>query len=213
MKNLINGERRRWVALAVVCMGQLMMVLDGTIVNVALPSMQRDLGFSQANLAWVLDAYLIAFGSFLLLAGRLGDLLGRKRMFLTGVVMFTLASVACGLAGDQVVLIVARFVQGLGGAVASAAVLALLVTRVSAAVGAGDRDERVHVHPRRRRFARAARRRRAHAVGRLALDLLHQRADRDRDLRARIGADQRDRAPRARARRRRGRRGAGHGRR
>ncbi|MGZ6586671.1 MAG: DHA2 family efflux MFS transporter permease subunit, partial [Solirubrobacteraceae bacterium] len=128
MKNLINGERRRWLALAVVCMGQLMMVLDGTIVNVALPSMQRDLGFSQANLAWVLDAYMIAFGSFLLLAGRLGDLLGRKRMFLTGVVMFTLASVACGLAGDQVVLVVARFVQGLGGAVASAAVLALLVT-------------------------------------------------------------------------------------
>lgn len=128
MKNMINGERRRWVALAVVCMGQLMMVLDGTIVNVALPSMQRDLGFSQANLAWVLDAYLIAFGSFLLLAGRLGDLLGRKRMFLSGVVMFTLASVACGLAGDQVVLIAARFVQGLGGAVASAAVLALIVT-------------------------------------------------------------------------------------
>jgi EmrB/QacA subfamily drug resistance transporter len=128
MKNLINGERRRWVALAVVCMGQLMMVLDGTIVNVALPSMQRDLGFSQANLAWVLDAYMIAFGGFLLLAGRLGDLLGRKRMFLSGVAIFTLASVACGLADDQVVLIVARFVQGLGGAVASAAVLALLVT-------------------------------------------------------------------------------------
>ncbi len=127
-RNLITGERRRWVALAVVCMGQLMMVLDGTIVNVALPSMQRDLGFSQANLAWVLDAYMIAFGSFLLLAGRLGDLLGRKRMFLSGVVMFTLASVACGLADDQLGLIMARFVQGLGGAVASAAVLALLVT-------------------------------------------------------------------------------------
>jgi len=103
-------------------------VLDGTIVNVALPAMQRDLGFSPANLAWVLDAYLIAFGSFLLLAGRLGDLLGRKRMFLSGVAMFTLASVACGLAGDQLVLVVARFVQGLGGAMASAAVLALLVT-------------------------------------------------------------------------------------
>src|ERR1700729_4065969 len=128
MKNLINGERRRWVALAVVCMGQLMMVLDGTIVNVALPSMQRDLGFSQANLAWVIDAYLIAFGSFLLLGGRLGDLLGRKRMFLGGLVLFTLASTACGLADSQVVLIVARFIQGLGGAVASAAVLALLVT-------------------------------------------------------------------------------------
>ncbi len=128
ISQLISGERRRWVAFAVVCMGQLMMVLDATIVNVALPSMQRDLGFSQANLAWVIDAYLIAFGSFLLLAGRLGDLLGRKRMFLAGLVLFTLASVVCGFANDQVLLIVARFVQGLGGAVASAAVLALLVT-------------------------------------------------------------------------------------
>jgi EmrB/QacA subfamily drug resistance transporter len=128
LKSLISGERRRWVALAVVCMGQLMMVLDATIVNVALPSMQRDLGFSQANLAWVIDAYMIAFGSFLLLAGRLGDLLGRKRMFLIGLVMFTLASVACGLADGQGILIAARFAQGLGGAVASAAVLALLVT-------------------------------------------------------------------------------------
>src|SRR5437763_13752547 len=103
--SLITGERRRWIALGVVCMGQLMMVLDATIVNVALPAMQRDLGFSQANLAWVIDAYMIAFGSFLLLAGRLGDLLGRKRMFLTGLVLFTLASVACGLAGGQAVLI------------------------------------------------------------------------------------------------------------
>ena len=126
--SLITGERRRWTALAVVCMGQLMMVLDATIVNVALPSMQRDLGFSQANLAWVIDAYMIAFGSFLLLAGRLGDLFGRKRMFLTGLVMFTLASIGCGLADGQGVLIAARFIQGLGGAVASAAVLALLVT-------------------------------------------------------------------------------------
>jgi EmrB/QacA subfamily drug resistance transporter len=128
INGLISGERRRWVALAVVCLGQLMMVLDATIVNVALPSMQRDLHFSQANLAWVIDAYMIAFGSFLLLAGRLGDLLGRKRMFLTGLVMFTLASVACGMADSQALLIVARFAQGVGGAVASAAVLALLVT-------------------------------------------------------------------------------------
>jgi EmrB/QacA subfamily drug resistance transporter len=128
IKALISGERRRWVALAVVCMGQLMMVLDSTIVNVALPALQRDLHFSQANLAWVLDAYMIAFGSFLLVAGRLGDLLGRKRMFLIGLVVFTLASIVCGLATDQIELIVARFVQGLGGALASAAVLALLVT-------------------------------------------------------------------------------------
>ena len=130
INSLISGERRRWVALAVVCMGQLMMVLDATIVNVALPSMQRDLGFSQANLAWVIDAYMIAFGSFLLLAGRLGDLLGRKRMFLGGLVIFTLASMACGIADDQILLIVARFIQGLGGAVASAAVLALLAVFV-----------------------------------------------------------------------------------
>ena len=128
IKGLISGERRRWVALAVACMGQLMMVLDSTIVNVALPSLQRDLHFSQANLAWVLDAYMIAFGSFLLVAGRLGDLLGRKRLFLIGLVVFTLASIVCGLSTSQVELIVARFVQGLGGAVASAAVLALLVT-------------------------------------------------------------------------------------
>ncbi|MBV8975522.1 MAG: MFS transporter [Sinobacteraceae bacterium] len=128
LKTLITPDRRRWIALAVVCMGQLMMVLDATIVNVALPSMQRDLGFSQANLAWVVDAYMIAFGSFLLLAGRLGDLLGRKRMFLIGLILFTLASVACGIADSQGLLIGARFVQGLGGAVASAAVLALLVT-------------------------------------------------------------------------------------
>jgi EmrB/QacA subfamily drug resistance transporter len=128
INSLISGERRRWVTLAVVCMGQLMMVLDATIVNVALPSMQRDLGFSQANLAWVIDAYMIAFGSFLLLAGRLGDLVGRKRMFLGGLVLFTAASAACGIADSQVVLIVARFIQGLGGAIASAAVLALLIT-------------------------------------------------------------------------------------
>jgi EmrB/QacA subfamily drug resistance transporter len=128
INSLIIGERRRWVTLAVVCMGQLMMVLDATIVNVALPSMQRDLGFSQANLAWVIDAYMIAFGSFLLLAGRLGDLVGRKRMFLGGLVLFTAASAACGIADSQVVLIVARFIQGLGGAIASAAVLALLIT-------------------------------------------------------------------------------------
>jgi EmrB/QacA subfamily drug resistance transporter len=132
MNRALNGANRRWVALAVVCLGQLMMVLDATIVNVALPSMQRDLGFSQANLAWVVDAYMIAFGSFLLLAGRLGDLFGRKRMFLSGLIAFTAASVACGIADSQIVLIVARFVQGVGGAVASAAVLAIIVTEFQA---------------------------------------------------------------------------------
>jgi len=121
-------ERRRWIALAVLCLGQLMMVLDATIVNVALPSIQRDLHFTQANLTWVIDGYLITFGGFLLLAGRFGDLVGRKKVFLTGLVLFTAASVLCGVAGSQTMLIVARFVQGIGGAVASAVILAIIVT-------------------------------------------------------------------------------------
>src|SRR5690349_24439487 len=109
-------DRSRWIALVVLCVGMLMIVLDATIVNVALPSIQDDLGFSQSNLAWVVNAYLIAFGGLLLLAGRLGDLLGRRDVFLTGLVLFTAASLACGLADSQAVLVVARFVQGIGGA-------------------------------------------------------------------------------------------------
>ena len=120
--------RRRWVALVVLCLGQLMIVLDATIVNVALPSIQHDLGFTQASLTWVVNAYLIAFGSFLLLAGRLGDLLGRKRVFLGGLVLFTTASALCGLAQGQGMLIAARFVQGVGGAVASSVIIAIIVT-------------------------------------------------------------------------------------
>ncbi|HEY2142697.1 MAG TPA: MFS transporter [Solirubrobacteraceae bacterium] len=121
-------ERRRWIALGVLCLGQLMMVLDATIVNVALPSIQRDLHFSQGNLTWVMNGYLITFGGFLLLAGRMGDLVGRKKVFLTGLVLFTAASVLCGFAGDQTVLIIARLLQGAGGAVASAVILAIIVT-------------------------------------------------------------------------------------
>jgi EmrB/QacA subfamily drug resistance transporter len=116
------------MALVVVCLGQLMMVVDMTIVNVALPVIQRDLRFSQADLTWVVGAYLVSYGSFLLLAGRLGDLYGRKRVFLTGVAIFTVASLACGVANDQVVLIAARFAQGLGGAIATAVIIALIVT-------------------------------------------------------------------------------------
>jgi EmrB/QacA subfamily drug resistance transporter len=121
-------ERRRWIALAVLCLGQLMMVLDSTIVNVALPSIQHDLNFSQGNLTWVLDGYLITFGGFLLLAGRLGDLVGRKRVFLSGLVLFTAASVLCGIADSQGLLIGARLLQGVGGAVASSVILAIIVT-------------------------------------------------------------------------------------
>ena len=123
-----RSERRRWIALAVLCLGQLMMVLDATIVNVALPSIQHDLHFTQSNLTWVMNGYLITFGGFLLLAGRMGDLVGRKRVFLAGLVLFTAASVLCGVADSQAMLIVARFIQGIGGAVASAVILAIIVT-------------------------------------------------------------------------------------
>ena len=121
-------ERTRWLALAVLCLGQLMMVLDATIVNVALPSIQHDLHFSQGNLTWVIDGYLITFGGFLLLAGRAGDLIGRKRVFLSGLVLFTMASVLCGVADSQALLIAARLLQGVGGAVASSVILAIIVT-------------------------------------------------------------------------------------
>ena len=120
--------QNRWAALYVLCAGMLMIILDGTIVTVALPSIQSDLGFSQSSLAWVVNAYLIAFGGLLLLAGRLGDLIGRRHMFLTGLAVFTLASLVCGLAGSQEMLIVARFVQGIGGAMASAVILGMIVT-------------------------------------------------------------------------------------
>jgi EmrB/QacA subfamily drug resistance transporter len=120
--------RSRWLALVVLCAGMLMIILDGTIVNVALPSIQDDLGFSQADLAWVVNAYLIAFGGLLLLAGRFGDLIGRKRMFLSGLVLFTLASLLCGLATSQGLLIGARFLQGVGGAMTSAVILGMIVT-------------------------------------------------------------------------------------
>ncbi|MDA0165583.1 MFS transporter [Solirubrobacter ginsenosidimutans] len=116
------------MALVVVCLGQLMMVVDMTIVNVALPVIQRDLRFSQADLTWVVGAYLISYGSFLLMAGRLGDLVGRKRVFLSGVTLFTIASALCGVADSQLLLIAARFLQGLGGAISTSVIIALIVT-------------------------------------------------------------------------------------
>ena len=122
------GDRQRWLALVVICFGQLMIMLDSTIVNVALPAIQRDLHFTQANLTWVVNAYLIAYGSLLLLAGRAGDLLGRKRVFLAGVAVFTVASGLDGLAADSTTLIAARLLQGLGGALSGGVILALIVT-------------------------------------------------------------------------------------
>jgi EmrB/QacA subfamily drug resistance transporter len=118
----------RWVSLYVLCAGMLMIVLDVTIVNVALPSIQDQLHFSNASLAWVVNAYLIAFGGLLLLAGRFGDLVGRRRVFLAGIGVFTLASLVCGLAHTQAVLVGARFVQGVGGAMTSAVILGMIVT-------------------------------------------------------------------------------------
>jgi EmrB/QacA subfamily drug resistance transporter len=118
----------RWLALIVLCAGMLMIVLDATIVNVALPSIQRDLGFGQSSLAWVINAYLIAFGGILLLAGRLGDLVGRRRVFLAGLAVFTAASLACGLSVGQEMLVAARFIQGVGGAMTSAVILGMVVT-------------------------------------------------------------------------------------
>jgi MFS family permease len=121
-------SRSRWLALIVLCLGSLMIVLDTTIVNVALPSIKEDLGFSETSLAWVVNAYLLTFGGFLLLGGRLGDLFGHRRLFLIGIVLFTLASLACGLATTQAFLVAARAVQGLGGAVVSAVSLSLIMT-------------------------------------------------------------------------------------
>jgi EmrB/QacA subfamily drug resistance transporter len=121
-------DRNRWIALYVLCIGVLMIVLDVTVVNVALPSIQDDLGFSQSSLAWVINAYLIAFGGLLLLSGRFGDILGRKSVFMAGLVVFTLASVLCGVAQSQEVLVGARFIQGIGGAMTSAVVLGMIVT-------------------------------------------------------------------------------------
>jgi len=121
-------SRTRWFALLVLCLGTLMIVLDTTIVNVALPSIREDLGFSRTSLAWVVNAYLLTFGGFLLLGGRLGDLFGHRLLFLTGIALFTVASIGCGLATSPGFLVAARAVQGLGGAVTSAVSLSLMMT-------------------------------------------------------------------------------------
>jgi EmrB/QacA subfamily drug resistance transporter len=120
-------DRRRWLALMVLCLGVLMIVLDTTIVNVALPSIRTDLGFSETSLVWVVNAYMLTFGGFLLLGGRLGDLFGHRRLFLLGITLFTIASLACGLSNSLALLIAARAVQGLGGAVVSAVALSLIM--------------------------------------------------------------------------------------
>src|SRR5260370_40227583 len=126
----IQSANARWLSLLVLCAGFLMVVVDATIVNVALPSIQRNLGFSQSGLAWVVDAYLIAYAGIMLLAGRLGDLFGRKRIFLLGLALFTAASLSSGLPFSQPILIVSRFVQGIGGAASSAVLLGEVLPRL-----------------------------------------------------------------------------------
>jgi MFS family permease len=120
-------EFRRWLTLVILCLGELMIVLDTTIVNVALPSIREDLGFTETSLVWVVNAYMLTFSGFLLLGGRLGDLFGHRRLLLSGLVVFTLASLACGLAGSRWLLICARAVQGVGGAVVSAVALSSIM--------------------------------------------------------------------------------------
>src|SRR5258708_2248979 len=127
-RNEMTTQTNRWLALYVLCAGMLMIVLDATVTNVALPSIQDDLGFSTSSLAWVGNAYMIAFGGLLLLAGRLGDLISRKRVFLAGLAVFTTASLVCGTAQSQAMLVAARFLQGGGGALTSAVILGMIVT-------------------------------------------------------------------------------------
>src|SRR5216110_2554727 len=124
----IADSRTRWLALYTLCLASLMIVLDVTVVNVALPSIRQDLGFSETSLAWVVNGYLLTYGGFLLLGGRLGDLFGHRRLFIAGISLFTLASLARGLSTTQWMLVAARAVQGLGGAVASAVALSLVVS-------------------------------------------------------------------------------------
>src|SRR5919206_863523 len=121
------SSRTRWLALVILCVGDLMIVVDTTVVNVALPSIRGDLGFSETSLAWVVNAYLLTYGGLLLLGGRLGDLYGHRRLFIYGITLFTLSSLACGLSGAQGFLVAARAVQGVGGAVASAVSLSLIM--------------------------------------------------------------------------------------
>ena len=181
-------DRNRWIALYVLCAGMLMIVLDVTVVNVALPSIQDDLGFSQSSLAWVVNAYLIAFGGLLLLAGRFGDILGRKSVFMAGLGVFIVASLLCGVAQSQEMLVGARFIQGVGGAMTSAVILGMIVTMFPEP---REQAKAIGVYAfvaSARRLGRAAGGRRADPVDQLALDLLREHSDRHRHGAARAAA-------------------------
>ena len=180
----------RWRILAVVATAFFMTILDVSIVNVALPSIAKDLDFSQENLQWVITAYAITFGGFLLLGGRAADLLGRRRVFIVGVALFTIASLVCGLAQSEGMLIASRAVQGLGGAIISPAALSIVMTSFEEGRRAQQGARRLGCARRQRRRGRRARGRRADGLPQLALDLLRQRARR----RARAAADAADRS-------------------
>ena len=169
---------RRWFALGLVCLTTLMIVLDGTIVNVALPVIQEDLGFSEANLAWVVNAYLLTFGGFMLLSGRLADLLGRRRVLMTGIGLFTVASLVCGLANSQALIVVARGVQGIGGSIVNSVSLSIVLVLFPRPAERAKAMSIWGFVGSRRREHRRDRRRLADARLQLALDLSGERADR-----------------------------------
>ncbi len=168
----------KWLVLVLVCIAQFMVVLDATVVNVALPSIQDDLGFSGSSLQWVVNAYTLAFGGFLLLGGRAADFVGRKRLFIAGVIVFTVASALAGLATSSEFLIVARALQGLGGAMVSPAALSIVTTTFKDGAGADQGAQRLGGDRRRRRGRGPAARRDPHRVPVLGVDLLRQRAGR-----------------------------------
>ncbi len=202
-------SRKRWLALIVLCMGELMIVLDTTIVNVALPSIREALLFTETSLVWVVNAYMLTYGGFLLLGGRLGDLYGQRRLFLLGIALFTFASVVCGVSNSQGLLIAARAVQGLGGAVVSSIALSLMMN-IFTEPRAREGDGHFRLRLRRRRQHRRARRRPADRRAQLALDLPRQSADRRRRLLVlRHPAEGKPRAGRGAPRRRRRRDGDG----
>ena len=175
------NDRKRWIALYVLCAGVLMIVIDATIVNVALPSIQDDLGFSQSNLAWVVNAYLIAFGGLLLLAGRVGDLIGQRRIFLIGLAVFTTASLLCAVVPEPGLLIARALRPGRRRRADLGRHPGHDRDDVPRAARAGQGDRRLRLRRLRRRLDRPAGRRRADRGDQLALDLLHQHSDRHRD--------------------------------
>ena len=191
---------RRWLALALLSVVQFMVVLDIAIVNVALPSIQVDLGFSEENLQWVISAYALVFGGFLLLGGRAADMLGRRRMFMSGLVVFAVGSLLAGLAWSEASLIGARSIQGLGAAIISPAALSILMTTFSRGPRAEHRARRLGRRRRLRRRGRRAPRRRLHGRPQLGVDLLHQPARGARRRDRRTAAARREPRPhRARA--------------